>query len=140
MPGGESLRQQQYYAHPRNSFWRIMEELLGIPVNLPYEARLAELLKRGVALWDSAHSCVRPGSLDSNIRDAVANNFESLFAEYIGIRKVFFNGRAAENLFRRHTKGMALPELEYIPLPSTSPANAGMSYEQKLEAWMLVIK
>ena len=117
-----------------------MEDLLGISSDLPYERRLSDMLKHGIALWDSAHSCVRPGSLDSNIRDAVANDFESLFMEYVNIRKVFFNGRAAESLFRRHTKGMALPELEYLSLPSTSPANAGMTYEQKLVLWSVSVK
>jgi double-stranded uracil-DNA glycosylase len=139
MPGVESLNQQQYYAHPRNLFWTFMEELLGISAELPYETRLKLLLENGIALWDSAGSCTRPGSLDSNIRDVVPNDFEVLFKQYPAINKVFFNGRAAENLFKRHTRNMSLPELQYIPLPSTSPANASISREKKLERWQQVI-
>ena len=53
MPGVESLRQQQYYAHPRNAFWPIMGALFGFSPALPYKKRLEELNRAGVALWDS---------------------------------------------------------------------------------------
>ncbi len=138
MPGVESLNQQQYYAHPRNLFWSFMAELFNFQLEQPYETRLIKLLEHGVALWDSAGSCIRPGSLDSNIRDVVPNDFESLFKQYPGIKTVFFNGRAAENLFKKHTKDMRLPELNYISLPSTSPANASISREQKWTQWQQV--
>ena len=108
MPGAESLRQQQYYAHPRNLFWDLMGDLFGAGRNLPYEKRLAVLRKTGVALWDVAHSCRRKGSLDSNMTDVAANDFASLFAATPRIHTVFFNGQTAAALFRK----LVLPELE----------------------------
>ena len=80
MPGEESLRQQQYYAHPRNLFWDVMGELFGAGRELPYEERLAVLRENGISLWDVAHTCRRKGSLDSNMPDVAANNFRKLFA------------------------------------------------------------
>lgn len=62
LPGDESLRQAQYYAHPRNAFWRIMGELFGFDHLLPYGERLAELRRNRVALWDVVGSGVRPAA------------------------------------------------------------------------------
>ena len=53
MPGELSLKAGQYYAHPRNAFWRIMGELFGAAPSLPYQERVAILQSVGVALWDS---------------------------------------------------------------------------------------
>lgn len=138
MPGEESLRQQQYYAHPRNLFWDFMGELFGAGRELPYTKRLEILRKHGVALWDVAHSCRRKGSLDSDITEVEANDFHELFSEAPKIHTVFFNGQAASALFRK----LVLPSLKYEPelvtLPSTSPANASISVEKKRAAWRQV--
>ena len=43
----------QYYAHPRNQFWRLIGDLIGEPmVGRPYEVRLARLLAHRIGLWD----------------------------------------------------------------------------------------
>jgi len=141
MPGRKSLDEQQYYAHPRNAFWPIIGELFGFDAQLPYIERL-ELLKRNhVALWDVAQHCIRPGSLDTAIRDAQANDFAAFLSTHPQIRAIFFNGRKAEELFRR----LVLPGLadeqasiERHTLPSTSPAHAGMRFAGKLDAWRIV--
>lgn len=143
MPGTASLEQNQYYAHPRNAYWAIMGDLFGAGRELPYEKRLRRLTDCGIALWDVLGSCFRPGSLDSSIADdsVMPNDFTTLFAEYPTIRHVFFNGRKAENVFRRRV----MPDLArggeslvLRALPSTSPAHASRSYEQKLHEWMVV--
>jgi TDG/mug DNA glycosylase family protein len=141
MPGIVSLNAREYYAHPRNAFWRIMGGLFGAGPSLPYDERLAVILSAGVALWDSVEACVRPGSMDKSITAEVANDFATFFAAYPGISHVFFNGGKSEAVFRRHV----LPTLTadrriYTRLPSTSPAHAGMTLEAKVQAWSVVRK
>lgn len=139
MPGKESLRQQQYYAHPHNAFWKIMGDLVGAHPALPYPQRLQALKAAHIALWDVLHSCEREGSLDSDIAAEEANDFASFFAQHPRITHVFFNGAKAEHSFRKFVLGeQALPPLELLRLPSTSPAHAGMRYEEKLAIWQSV--
>lgn len=138
MPGVESLRQQQYYAYKHNCFWRIMGELFSFDYRIEYEERIKHLFKNRIALWDTVQCCIRPGSLDSDIKHARPNDFETLFEKCPDITRVFFNGQTAYKLFIKHQKKMSLPKLELIPLPSTSPANASWPYEQKLQAWKVV--
>lgn len=137
MPSQVSLAQQQYYAHPRNAFWPIMARLLDFDVSLSYEQRLAKLMDAGIALWDVVQSCHRPGSLDADIRGVKANDFAVFFDSYPAIDGICFNGRKAESLFRQYVmKRLVLrSDIYQCCLPSTSPAYAGLSFEEKLAAW-----
>ncbi len=133
MPSVESMRQGFYYAHPRNAFWPMMAEVLGEERPESVEEKRQLLIRHAIALWDVAHSCVRPGSLDSDIRDVCPNDFAMLFARCPGIRKILFNGATAQTLFVR--KCGALPEGCIAErMPSTSPAYT-LRYERKLAAW-----
>lgn len=143
MPGKASLAASEYYAHPRNLFWPIMGELIGAHPCLSYEGRLRILKSSGIALWDVMESCIRNGSLDSDIEEAsvIPNDFDSFFLRHPNIASVFFNGVKAEQSFRRHVQpSLESQPLQYRRLPSTSPANAGTPYEKKLEAWRAVIQ
>ena len=141
MPGEVSLKAKAYYAHPRNAFWRIMGELCGAGHSLPYEERLAVLDNAGIALWDSLRACTRPGSLDSAIRDEEANDFAALFASFPEITHVFFNGAKSETAFRRSVlPTLSRPKHVFARLPSTSPAHAGMTFDEKVERWRVVTK
>lgn len=136
MPGQRSLDARQYYAHPHNAFWRIMGELTGVSAQAPYAERLQALQAAHIALWDVLHSCSRKGSLDSAIEQEQPNDFAAFFARHPRITRVFFNGTKAEQSFRRFVLNrQELPLLEYVRLPSTSPAHAGMRYEKKLKVW-----
>jgi double-stranded uracil-DNA glycosylase len=137
MPGVASLNAQQYYAHPRNNFWRIMACIAGFDATAPYQARVEALTRSGIALWDVLQSCVRPGSLDSAIQAGtrVPNDFASFFAAHPGIQLVCFNGTEAQQSFARHVlPGLHIAGVSYVRLPSTSPAHA-LAFEQKLAAW-----
>jgi len=143
MPGRKSLLEDQYYAHPQNAFWPITGELFGFDPDLEYRQRLARLRENGIALWDVAFQCVRPGSLDSAIemQSVVANDFEALFKTHPQIETVFFNGRKAEELYIKLVLDHLPEEFQAIRthlLPSTSPANAAMNRTQKLKSWKIV--
>lgn len=139
MPGVASLKAGQYYAHPRNAFWRILAELVGFDPSASYEHRVSALRGARIAVWDVLQSCHRQGSLDSDINPAtlVPNAFAAFFAAHPALRQVCFNGAKAEALFARHVRpGLpADPRLGYVRLPSTSPAHAGMAYPDKVLLW-----
>jgi len=138
MPGRESLAAEQYYAHRRNAFWKIMSDLLGFDPASSYETRLQELKAARIALWDVLQSCTRVGSLDSSIdADSITvNDFRSFFRTHDKIHSVFFNGAMAESAYRRYVlPTVGTISVGYKRLPSTSPAHASLSYAQKLQAW-----
>lgn len=142
IPGRQSLAMGQYYANPRNAFWFIMERLFEAKPELDYEVRTVMLKAAGVALWDVLFTAERDRSVDSAIvaGSEVANDFNAFFALHDQIRAVFFNGARAEALFRRFTLP-GLPQVHSLPLlrlPSTSPANARLRKNDKLEAWRAV--
>ena len=139
LPGRQSIAAQQYYAHPRNAFWRIIEDTYGIRGQ--YADRCQALVAAGIALWDVLHASVRPGSLDADIdvNTAQANDFEAFMQAHERIEAIVFNGKKAEALFRRLVSARSLLTLRLQVLPSTSPAYAAMPYERKLSAWLAAL-
>ena len=168
-PGVASLQAQQYYGHPQNQFWRILSAVLGDiygyrPINTgarSYQIRSDWLLSKRLGVWDVYASCQREGSLDSNIRQAVLNDFSTLRTRCPDLQEIAHNGgesfkhakHVAESMagctVRRHgpplastapSGGSVLHEVksvgvEFHKLPSTSPANASWSFERKVAAW-----
>ena len=143
MPGNASLRAGEYYAHPRNAFWKIISTLLEIDAAASYESRVAALRKQRIAVWDVLESCTRATSLDSDIEESsiVVNGFAEFFRAHVRVQTVCFNGAKAEHSFRKHVlPGMtAFGDIGYHRLPSTSPAHAAMSHAEKIEAWRVVL-
>ncbi|MGZ5200718.1 MAG: DNA-deoxyinosine glycosylase [Telluria sp.] len=132
-PGAASLAARQYYAHPRNQFWRLISAVVQEDLAaLPYAARLPRLLAHAVGLWDVLGACEREGSLDSAIRHPVANDFDRLRALCPALETVAFNGQAAG----RFARGFADHGYRTLVLPSSSPAHAAQSFAQKLDAWL----
>ena len=134
LPGEESLAASQYYANPRNHFWRLIGAVAGTDlVALPYQARIEALLDARIGLWDTIGSATRRGSLDGAIRGHRANDLADLAATLPELRAVGFNGGKSAALGAvqlAHRDDLAL-----IPLPSSSPAYT-RPFEEKLTAWM----
>ena len=136
-PGEASLAAQQYYGHPRNQFWKILSAVLDVDfVTMPYAERLKALLAREVGLWDVIAACERSGSLDSAIRNAQHNDFAPLKKRCPKLKRVCFNGKTSGKLEGAFTEA----GFETLVLPSSSPANASWSFEQKLDVWRGVVR
>jgi hypoxanthine-DNA glycosylase len=133
LPGEESLRRQQYYAHPRNLFWPIVFALFDTAPPADYDERLRFLLDRGIALWDVVESGQRTASADATIRAEIPNPIPELLDAHPGIRAVAFNGGGARRLHDRHFPRRS--DLTYLALPSTSPAYARIGFAAKLAQW-----
>lgn len=145
LPGRTSLDMQQYYAQPHNAFWKIMGRLFGAAQELPYERRLEILRSHRIAVWDVLAAGERSGSLDSAIVPAsmVINDFAAFFAEHPDIRLICFNGNKAADLYRRRVLpglSAAIAALDSELLPSTSPAHAARTFEQKLTRWSAALE
>ena len=140
MPGVVSLQAVQYYANPRNAFWPVMADLFAIEIDCEYQLRIDQIKQLPIILWDTIKACHRQGSLDSSIQthQLEANDIPTLLEQYRGIRLVVCNGATSEKYFNRLVKHQVPDEIEVLRLPSTSPANAGMPYAQKLAAWRVI--
>jgi len=134
MPGVVSLKAQEYYGNKRNFFWTLVFDILGNGnPEADYSEKLNVLLKHHIGLWDSLAACERKGSLDSNIRKEIHNDFPALFRQYPSINRLLFNGQSS---FRFFVRSYGAPkEMKYYILPSSSPANAMKNYAEKRLLW-----
>jgi len=139
LPGRQSLAERRYYAHPRNAFWPIVREVFGIGGDY---AQCCEALRNcRVALWDVLRTSVRAGSLDAaiEIETATANDFAGFFREHSDIELIAFNGKKAQQLFKRLVAKPLWSEIAVASLPSTSPAYAAMPFSVKQARWQAAL-
>jgi hypoxanthine-DNA glycosylase len=131
-PSRLSLAHAEYYGNPKNQFWKIMAALFPLDPSKPYPERVQQLTDCGVALWDVVASCSRQGSADARITEPLFNDLPRFLREHPVVRLVALNGSTAATFYRRVDAGSGVP---WIVLPSTSPANAGTSFEEKVRRW-----
>lgn len=135
-PGAASLQAKQYYAHPRNQFWPILQALWpNVSMGAEYARRCQWLLERGLGLWDVYASCERSGSLDSAIRNAQVNDFAALKAQCPQLRLIAHNGGESFKHAKLVRASLGAAHFPLVKLPSTSPANASWTLERKLASW-----
>jgi TDG/mug DNA glycosylase family protein len=142
-PGVASLRAQQYYAHPHNQFWKILQAIWPQHPMATGEGSYAQrcqwLLDRGVGLWDVYASCERAGSLDSAIRNPEVNDFASLKRRCPQLQMIAHNGGESFKHAKLVRSSLGVEHFPLVKLPSTSPANASWSFARKLAAWCEVM-
>jgi hypoxanthine-DNA glycosylase len=130
-PSEASLAARQYYAHPRNHFWRILGAVLHEPLqDLPYADRLSCVKAHRVAIWDTIIACERDGSLDAAIRNAERGEIARVRRVARELKAVCFNGNTAG----RARAAWAHAGYATLILPSTSPAYT-RPFADKLAAW-----
>jgi hypoxanthine-DNA glycosylase len=134
-PSVKSREEQFFYGHPQNRFWRVVAAVFGEDVPRTIEEKKAFLLRNRVALWDVLASCEIEGSADQTIRSAVPNDLTPILRA-ANIRRIFVNGRKAEQLYNK----LIAPKIgrKAVCLPSTSPANAAKSLEQLVREWSVI--
>jgi len=131
VPSVKSLEKAQFYGHPQNHFWKIIFKIFGEEYTTDYEAKKSLILKNNIALWDVLYECERKGSMDADIKNAKPNDIEGLLNSHKNITHIFCNGQTSYKYFRKFIK----TDLPCTCLPSTSPANARLKFEDKYEIW-----
>ncbi len=134
-PSVKSRESGFFYGHPQNRFWKVIATIFGEAVPVSIEEKKDLLLRNGVAVWDVLSSCEIVGSSDSTIRNAKSNDVGRLL-ECTKIERIFVNGKTAEKYYVKYIEPQI--KVKAICLPSTSPANAVMKFEQLVEKWSIV--
>ena len=138
MPGEKSLELQEYYGNKGNSFWKLLFTLFDQPLPQEFSKKKQLLIENDIALWDVLEFCERTGSLDSNIKNEVPNDFKSFYKEYPNLKHVFFSSKNASKYYDKYIGRRN--DIQYTILPSPSGANASKSFLQKLEEWKAIIE
>lgn len=133
LPGDKSLELGEYYGHPRNRFWKILSSITKKELPVTYYEKKEFLLISGIGVWDVAYKATRNGSLDSAMKDEEPNDLDAFIVNHKNLRVIGFNGKKAELLFNKFFKRKS--GLKYVSLPSSSPANAGINYEDICTSW-----
>ena len=134
-PSVKSREIQFFYGHPQNRFWRVMAEVLNCNIPASIEEKRAMLINNGIALWDVIYSCDIEGSDDASIRNVIPNDL-ALVINNAQIKRIFTNGKTANRLYEKYC--IQSTSMSSESLPSTSPANAGYSFEKLVNAWKVV--
>jgi hypoxanthine-DNA glycosylase len=137
IPGDKSLELGEYYGHSRNRFWKIISTITGNDLPLTYSDKKELLIKSKIGIWDVAHKANRKGSLDSAIEDEEPNDLDSFITRHKNLKVIGFNGTKSQALFDKYFDRKN--GLKYFSLPSTSPANTGIDFDNICKLWRQIL-
>ena len=136
-PSVKSRQESFFYANPQNRFWKLMAQLLNESTPKDTNDKIAMLKKHKIALWDVIESCDIVGSSDSSISNVVPVDISQILSR-ANIIKVYANGGKAFELYNKYLYPKT--KLDITKLPSTSPANAGYSFDKLLSEWKKILE
>ena len=141
-PGRVSAAAGAHFANPRNDFWRLLHDG-GFTSRLYVPDEQFALVDAGIGLTNAAYRTTR-GSGDLR-RDDFAGSAERLFeiARDLRPRAIAFVGKEAYRGTFGERPGFGLQprilaDTGLFVLPSTSPANAAVRYDERLR-WFRVL-
>ena len=129
-PSVKSRAMGFYYGHPQNRFWKVLAAIYQEDVPMDVESRRAFVLRHHLALYDSLEACEIHGSSDASITNVVPADLNQIL-DNAPIKKILLNGKTAARYFEKYQK----TKTKAVVLPSTSSANAAMSFERLLDVW-----
>ena len=138
LPGKKSLELKEYYGHPRNRMWKILCAITNCDLPTDYGSKKIFCQKNKIGLWDVAFSAERKGSLDSNIKKEIPNDLDSLLLDFPSIKVIGFNGKKSESMYKKFFE--LNKSIKYVSLPSSSPANMAISFEDICLKWIELFK
>lgn len=136
-PSVKSRQESFFYANPQNRFWKLMAQLLNKSTPKDTKDKIVMLKKHKIALWDVIESCDIVGSSDSSISNVVPVDISQILSR-ANIIKVYANGGKAFELYNKYLYPKT--KLDITKLPSTSPANAGYSFDKLLSEWKKILE
>lgn len=138
-PGKESLLAGEYYKSKKNNFWKLIYKVYeSKSVDNNYDNKIKFLLRSKIGIWDVLSNFIREGSLDVNIKESEVNDFEQLFDKAPNIKCIVFNGKNAENYFKKKVPNY-YNTINHVTVLSSSNSCA-KTFEEKLENWKVAIK
>ena len=135
-PGRASAAAGAHFANPRNDFWRLLHAA-GFTPRLYRPDEQFELLELGIGLTNSARRTTRgSGDLRAGDFEGAAQRLDEI-ARRLQPRVIAFVGKEAyRGAFRQRpalgSQERRLGGTALFVLPSTSPANAAVPWEERL--------
>ncbi|MDR3302310.1 MAG: DNA-deoxyinosine glycosylase [Spirochaetaceae bacterium] len=137
MPSPVSRKNQFYYGHPQNRFWKVLSIVFQAPFPENSKEKEKLILSQKLALWDVLSSCKISGASDSTINEPEANDFSKILNDS-SITAVFCTGRKAFDLYNNLCRDRT--GIDSVLLPSTSPANQRVSFDYLVNAYRVLAR
>ena len=135
-PGRVSAAAAAHFANPRNDFWRLLHDAGFTPRLLDPQEQF-EALRFGIGITNAALRTTKgSGDLRSADFAGSAQRLERIARDYAPRVIAFVGKEAYRGAFRERTElgrqRRTLVDTGLFVLPSTSPANAAVPYEERL--------